>query len=95
MKRVRKNLKIFHVKEPSDSKLGYDSYSEFVVAAETEDEARNTYPSGCYAVNEDWPEEHGGAWVSKDQVATLRVTLLGVADDAIEEGVILSHFCPG
>lgn len=94
MKRVRKELFLFHVQLPPNNKLSYDSFSEFIVAAESADDARNTYPNECYAVDEEWPIDPG-VWVTKEEAHTLIVRLIGVADEAVEPGIVLSVFCPG
>ena len=67
---------------------GYDTYDSAVVAAETEEEARNILPSG-----ESWDDAHlYGVWASKPSEVT--VEYLGVTDRDIA-GIILSSFNAG
>jgi hypothetical protein len=66
----------------------YDTYDSAVVAAETEEEARNILPSGG---NWDEARRYGG-WASKPSEVT--VEYLGTTDRDIS-GVILSSFNAG
>jgi hypothetical protein len=80
--------------------LGYDTYDSAVVAAETEEDARNTSPSGSfYWRGEWWYRDSAGdqhtwpesGWVYPDQVV---VEYLGETDRDIH-GVVLSSFNAG
>jgi len=83
-------------------RIGYDEYDAVVVAAETEDAARKTYPSGDLHIR--WDEEKGtftstiyeGRWFdhSWGKVSDLTVEYLGTTDREIE-GVILASFNAG
>jgi len=68
---------------------GYDTYdSAAVVAAETEEEARNTLPCG-----NNWNEARRfGGWASKPSDVT--VEYLGVTDRDVS-GVVLASFNAG
>jgi hypothetical protein len=71
-----------------DVNRGYDTYDSAVVAAETEEEARNILPSG-----DNWDEARRyGGWASKPSEVT--VEYLGVTDRDIS-GVVLSSFNAG
>lgn len=61
-------LKLYHVCLPVNALLGYDSYSEFVVAAHSKDEARNTHPSGS---NNNWKWD--GQWIKPNMIDVLIV----------------------
>lgn len=67
---------------------GYDTYDSAVVAAETEEEARNILPSG-----DDWGEAaRYGGWANKP--SEVNVEYLGVTDRDIS-GIIISSFNAG
>jgi hypothetical protein len=67
---------------------GYDTYDSAVVAAETEEEARNILPCG-----DNWNEARRfGGWASNPSEVT--VEYLGVTDQDIS-GVVLSSFNAG
>ena len=67
---------------------GYDTYDSAVVAAETEEEARNTLPSGGT-----WQEARRyGGWASKP--SEVDVEYLGETNREIS-GIILSSFNAG
>ncbi len=70
-----------------DVNNGYDTHDSAVVAAENEEEARNTHPS-CGEWGEIW-----STWAERpDQV---KVELLGVAKEGTNARVILSSFNAG
>lgn len=82
---------------------GYDTYSDAVVAAETEEEARHMHPSGYYfwedrrwtATRKDgtkYDEGNYGSWATPDQV---KVDLLGEACEGISAGMICESFHAG
>ena len=85
---MKNSLKLYHVALPTEMHLGYDAYSEFVVAAYSEEEARNTHPSffgwNLY-----------GEWITKDKVEKLLVKEIGNASASVEPGVIVSSFHAG
>lgn len=67
---------------------GYDTYDSAVVAAETEEKARNILPSG-----DDWYEaSRYGGWANDP--SEVNVEYLGETDREIS-GVILSSFNAG
>jgi hypothetical protein len=67
----------------------YDTYSDAVVAAESEDEARSIHPSG---VKNDLTRSTTSDWTSPENVA---VRLIGVATPFTKSGVICSSFHAG
>jgi hypothetical protein len=64
----------------------YDTYDSAVVAAETENEARKTHPSGK---NKQWSRD----WASCPE--KVQVRYIGEAASGIEAGVILASFNAG
>lgn len=67
---------------------GYDTYDSAVVAAESEEEARNTLPSGGT-----WQEAvRYGEWASKP--SEVNVEYLGETDREIR-GIVISSFNAG
>lgn len=88
VEKMKNPLKLYHVALPGEMLLGYDSYSEFVVAAYSEEEARNTHPGG------EW-FSYEGDWIAKDKVEKLLVKEIGNASETVEPGVIVSSFHEG
>jgi len=66
-------------------RIGYDEYDSAVVAAETEEQARNIHP--CHS-------RYDGTGVDWDAPKNLTVQYLGATDRAIS-GVILASFNAG
>ncbi len=66
--------------------VDYDQYDAFIVAAETEEDAKATHPSGNAA---EWN------WFTWPAYAALQVRLIGEAAPGIEAGVVLASFCAG
>jgi len=66
----------------------YDTYDSAVVAAETELAARATHPNG----DDDPPPYLVGCWAQPEDV---KVTLVGVAVEGTEAGVICASFNAG
>lgn len=58
--------------------LDYDTYSDFVVVARTEDEARNSHPSG---IGPHWDYYGHGGWIKPDDKHLLKVTCVGLCTD--------------
>jgi hypothetical protein len=71
---------------------GYDTYDSAIVAAESEDDARNIYPTGGVQVN--W-RERGSFSVWANEPEQVKVELIGIAADHIKHGVILASFNAG
>ena len=70
-----------------DENSSYDTYDSCVVAAENEEDARSISPTGG------WSDNWYNAWASKPENVT--VTLIGIADEKIEKGIVLSSFNAG
>lgn len=71
-----------------DANRGYDSYDSAVVAAASEEEARNTHPS------DEWPTAGRTNWDWTD-AANVKVKLIGTAAEGIEAGVVCASFNAG
>ena len=69
---------------------GYDTYDSAVVAALSEDDARNMHPNGgnLKTDNDEW-----GSWVSIDYMHHVKVEYLGETE--IDRGVICASFNAG
>lgn len=89
---------------------GYDSYDSFVVAAESEEEARKIHPSEyvTHSTDEKWYGTRGvapfeeydtengnyGTWVPRTEIDKIKVVLLGKASEGIT-GIICTSFNAG
>lgn len=80
-------MKLWFISQSENT--GYDTYSDAVVAAETEDKARMTHPGG-----DEWngKKDTWSTWTSADRV---RVKLIGEAINGTEAGVICASFHAG
>ena len=66
----------------------YDTFDSAVVAAETEEDAKNIDPS-----NMDWDHDSYSAWCSSPKFVTVK--LLGFAVEGTKPGVLLASFNAG
>lgn len=85
---------------------GYDTYDSCVVIAESEDAARNINPSsfathvkdgkwmGTYTKGGEY-EYESDCWVTYGQIDQIKVTLIGVALEGKEPGVVCASFNAG
>ena len=85
---------------------GDDTYDSCVVAAINETAARNTHPSsfvthikdekwmGTYTKGGEYEEDSSG-WVEYLEIEQIKVTLIGVANENVSEGVICASFNAG
>jgi hypothetical protein len=64
----------------------YDTYDSAIVAAESEEEAKNIHPNGEFS----W--KYNDTWCDKKDV---NVELIGIASEYTEKGVILASFNAG
>lgn len=81
-------MKLYHLSQ--NEVRGYDTFSDMVVCAESEEEARNIHPSNW---GEDpWSNRWSGWCTTPDKV---EVTYLGEADSSVEKGIICSSFHAG
>jgi hypothetical protein len=78
-------LKLYHVRRTDNG--GYDSYSEFVAAAYSEDDARKMHPDGG--------EGEQSSWLWTWTHDTLSITYIGEAAPGIHRGVIVASFHAG
>ena len=76
-------MNLYHISQEANT--DYDTYSDAVVAAESEEEARNTHPSGSWNCS-------SYSWVDRDMVS---VVFLGVAKEGTEKGVICASYHAG
>lgn len=83
-------MNLYHVSQKENT--DYDTYSDFVVAAKNEEEARNTSPDGETMTQEDWAREYS-CWASSP--SKVKVELIGKASKGVEKGVICSSFHAG
>ena len=84
-------MKLYHISQ--NEVRGYDTYSDMVVCAESEDEARKIHPSPWAPEGENpWSYRWSGWATSPDNV---EVTYLGEAADSVEKGVICASFHAG
>jgi hypothetical protein len=80
-------MKLYHVSQSEND--DYDTYSDFVVCAESEDEALHTHPA-------QWRDN---AWKTSDvwckSPEQVEVVYLGEADPSLEKGIICASFHAG
>lgn len=82
-------MKLYHISQTEND--DYDTYSDLVVCAESEDEARLIHPSQ-YKENP-WADDVYSSWCkSPDQVT---VEYLGEAAEHLEKGIICASFHAG
>lgn len=101
-------LNLYHVSQDLNS--DYDTYSDFVVACETEKEARETHPSRfvTHSTDTQWFGTHSGdgtayetendsfgSWVKRTDVDKITVKLIGMAHPDVKPGVVCSSFHAG
>lgn len=78
--------RIYKVSTSED--LGYDSYSEFIVVALNETDARNTHPgSGLLVGSANY--RYDGSWVEEDQIKDLEVEEIGYANKSHQSRQVL------
>ena len=79
-------MKLFHISQSQNH--DYDTYDSAVVAAESEDEARNITPGDPFdSVERCWD------WCSTPEFVTVRY--IGEAADGIKSGIVLASFNSG
>jgi len=82
-------MKLFHISQNEVS--GWDTYSDMVVCAESEDEARKIHPLSD--IHDDgWKNSYDCWCKSPDKV---KVEYLGEAAEGIGKGIICSSFHAG
>ena len=100
-------MKIYKVSQ--DINNGYDTYSDFVTACDSEEEARNKHPSeyvthqrdglwyGTYSREEgeyETENSHYSSWVQVKDLDKVKVEEIGIANEGIT-GIICSSFHAG
>ena len=80
-------MKLYHVSQ--DENNDYDTFSDFVVCCESEEEARNTHPGNGV---DPWNDRNSG-WC-KSPYGT-EVKYIGEAANDIQKGIICSSFRAG
>jgi hypothetical protein len=94
----KKGKYLYLVKADTSIHNGYDTYSEFVACADSEEQARNMHPDGILDDNDVSVNLKKGAfnygWVRREELNKLTVTLIGTA---IEQpiGVVIASFHAG
>jgi hypothetical protein len=83
--------KKIYLVERIDDYPWYDNYSDIIVCAGSEEDARNMTPFN--KPYRDMGSSDSLYWVTN--INKLKVTLLGQADTAIKEGLVIAHFKPG
>lgn len=98
---MRSKKRLYHLTQ--DIVTGYDTYSDCIVCAESEEEARNIHPSNFY-------KGHDGHWwfrytdgreeIENDpgdwcKISEVTVKDIGSANHDIEIGVVCSSFHAG
>lgn len=83
-------MNLYHISQ--DVYNGYDTYSDAIVAAENEDEARKMHPAD-YVDGEWWISDYSRSWA--DTLEQVQVKLIGIAYAAIKKGVICASFHAG
>lgn len=82
-------MKLYHISQSENN--DYDTYSDLVVAAESEEEARHIHPQQHR--DDPWKEDIYSTWCkSPDQV---KVKYIGEAAKGIKKGIICSSFHAG
>ncbi len=94
---------LYLVKAPIGALDRYDTYSEFLACADSEDDARKMHPDGALDENDigyNWPryeelyEYDHGSWVSYKDIDKLNVKYLGDAVNIVK-GVIMASYHAG
>lgn len=89
-------MRLWRVERPDEG--GYDTYSDFIVAAVTAEQAARVHPSAKYtrwdkasqrfvSRYDGTPTEEWGSWT--DDVDGLKVACIGMAIDGMEHGTVL------
>jgi len=81
------NLNLYYLTQ--DDNRGYDTYDSCIVAAESEEEARQIHPGGY----PNWGDSFGGTWARNPK--NVQVEFIGVAASHIKAGVVLASFNAG
>lgn len=81
-------MKLWHISQ--DENIGYDTYSDAVVAAKTGAAARRIHPDGRY----EWNDEDGySTWVPSPDL--VKVKCIGMARKGTKPGIICASYHAG
>lgn len=89
-------MKLYKISQTA--RVDYDTFDSAVVAAESEEEARNTHPETIWEIPDlksediDWGYKYGTWAPSPDDV---KVEYLGEAKEGTKSGVIVASFNAG
>ncbi len=79
---------IYHIRVPRTIKyLGYDTYHEFVCAAQSEESARLTHPDGCGSVSRE--RRMSDSWVKFEDLYSLEVIQIGISSKEYKEPTVI------
>jgi len=84
-------MNLYHVSQTQNDE--YDTYSDFVICAETEDEARHADPNTGRRITEEGWKARWSDWCNDPKHVSVR--LIGAADESVEAGVICSSYHAG
>lgn len=84
-------MKLWLISQEQNS--DYDTYDSLVVAAETEDDARKTPPTGYLFEGVDWHDRAAKVWASGPEHVVVKH--IGTAAEGTAPGVILASFNSG
>ena len=82
IEKTKNPLKLYHVSIPDGIEPDDGDFIEFLVAAYSEEEARNSHPGEIYDIYTDWMEE--------SDLHRLIVTEIGISLENVKKGVIFS-----
>lgn len=81
-------MKLYHISQSVNN--DYDTFSDAVVCAASEEDARNTHPGWG---EDPWKEDRYGTWCKSPDEVTVKY--IGEAAEGIEKGIICSSFHAG
>jgi hypothetical protein len=83
-------MKLYHISQSQNNE--YDTFSDLIVAAESEEEARGIHPEASPWKTDPWNDNYGCWCKSPDQV---KVEYIGEAAKHIEKGIVCASFHAG
>ena len=102
IEKTKNPLKLYHVKRPDELPPDYANYTEFLVVAYSEEEARNTHPhpnafygNKVLSLEEQKIKGYQYGWVAKEDLNKLIVIEIGTASKNVKEGVVISSYPHG
>lgn len=104
-KKMEGLLWIWHVSTENHKDLkylDYDTFSDFIIVAKTEQEARTTHPYGSVDESEEtkqlrWDPLYNMTWVKREHLPLLTVTCLGLCTNPkyVSRQIICASFHAG